>query len=73
MNWWRLNDPGPCPICDSPHCACTGDGNPITIELRPATTAARTSHLLRADVVQATLQPSQFTTATYRRGKSLPQ
>ena len=61
-------DPGECIVCGASKCACT-PGGPIVIEQLPATAAARASYPLKADIVQATLPPGQFTTGTYRRAK----
>lgn len=35
----RRGDPGPCPICDAPHCSC-GGGGPIAVVQLPARDAA---------------------------------
>jgi hypothetical protein len=59
-------DPGDCIVCGAAHCAC--GGGPIEIAQLPArdAAAARARGLeLRAEIVQATLPPGQFTTATY--------
>ena len=71
-------DPGPCPVCDTPHTACTAplDGGVVTIVQLPARDgltepplvgALPTPPLLVAEQVQATLPPGSTTTGTYRR------
>jgi hypothetical protein len=74
MSRFRV-DPGDCPICGAPHCACS-DG-PIAVVQLPqrdagaaaAEGAGATTPPLVADVVQATLPPGQFTSGTYRGTK----
>lgn len=72
MTWRR--DPGPCIVCGAAHSACTASGEPepLTVTLTPARDAAearaRASRApLRAEIIQTTLPPGQFTTGTYRR------
>jgi hypothetical protein len=54
-------DPGPCPICEAPHCTC-GD-QPTAITQLPMRDAAAA----QLAVVEETSEP--FTTATYRGRK----
>lgn len=61
-------DPGPCPVDDAPHTTCTSPDYPIVIDQLPAT-AANQRAALKAEQLQATLPPGQFTTGTYRRGR----
>jgi hypothetical protein len=65
-------DPGECPICGAAHCAC-GDSGPIAIVQLPARDAAAAAEVphvpLVAELVQETLAPGSFTTATYRGKK----
>jgi hypothetical protein len=70
--FFRRQDPGPCPICGAPHTVCTGDAGPIEIPQLPQrdAAAAREIPALKAERVQATLPPGEFTSGTYRgRGK----
>jgi hypothetical protein len=75
-----LGEPGRCPVDDAPHTGCTSpDAAPIVIvqlPCRDALVAAETPAsptpapgALRAEQIQATLPPGQFTTGTYRRKK----
>jgi hypothetical protein len=67
-----MEDPGRCPVDDAPHTTCTSAdyaaGSPIVIAQMPARDAAVAAArpLLRAEALQATLPPGQFTTGTYR-------
>jgi hypothetical protein len=69
-------DPGPCPICGAPHCAC-GGGDPIEVVQLPqrdaaaaaADSAPPAAPTLVAEQVQATLPPGHFTSGTYRGTK----
>jgi len=79
------NDPGPCGICGAAHTACTATGAAVQVTQLPATAAARLASAtlstgtdgiaetaappLVADIVQKTLPPNHFTSATYRRKK----
>jgi hypothetical protein len=81
---WR-RDPGECPVCGAAHTACTAAGSGKSGERtvvvqqlgnHPATRVAVTQPSasaddapLKAEVIQATLPPGQFTTATYRGSK----
>ena len=60
--WGGKHDPGPCPVDDTPHTACT----PESVALQRATGGTR--------IVVPVEPPQQFTTATYKRaihGKAL--
>jgi len=55
---WELFDPGECPICQTPHCACTSpDYVPAVADPSPAAAAS----------TEAPEKPTAFTTKTYRR------
>jgi len=55
---WELFDPGECPICQTPHCACTSpDYVPAVADPSPA-----------AAVSTDAPEKVTFTTKTYRRG-----
>jgi len=68
---WR-RDPGPCPICGAPHTACTAESvASLAVPQLPARDASAPAAVyvapqLRAEIVQATLGPNDFTTGTYR-------
>ena len=67
-----LGDPGPCPVDDAPHTTCTSAdyAPPIVIVQLPArdeVLAATRPAMSLPPVV--TLQPGEFTQATYRRVK----
>lgn len=72
MRWFfrsRFGDPGPCPVDDAPHTTCTSAdvGRPLVIVQLPARDeqlAARRPPMTVPPKV--TLQPGEFTTATYR-------
>lgn len=67
-------DPGPCPVDDAPHTTCTSSDyhGAIVIDQLPATAAnqRQAAAQLKAEQIQATLPPGQFTTATYRRPRT---
>ena len=73
MRPWK-QDPGPCIVCGTAHCACAVDSGAIAIVQLPNRDAmpAPAAVPLVAEVVQQTLPPGQFTTATYRGKKSAP-
>jgi len=67
--WWP--DPGPCPVDDAPHTTCTsadyagGAGRIVVVQL-----PCRDAQLARPAMglpPTVTLQPGEFTTATYSR------
>jgi hypothetical protein len=61
--WWT-HDPGPCPVDDTPHTACTPESVALTQSLSPSQqTQACTV------VVQP---PAVFSTGTYRRALHAP-
>jgi len=73
-------DPGPCIVCGAPHTICTGetvmatailgagiDVPPPSVPLATASAVIVAPTPLRAEEIQTTLPPGQFTTATYRR------
>lgn len=66
---WR-RDPGPCPVDDTPHTACTPESvaaaGALTVPLHPPPALA---NMLAA---QATPAPVEFTTKTYSRTKHGP-
>lgn len=69
MFWY--GDPGPCPVDDMPHTTCTSHDETarrIVIQQLPMRdemlAATRPPMTVPPDV---TLQPGEFTTATYRR------
>jgi len=65
MNPFRT-DPGECIVCGAPHCSC-GGGLITVVQLPQRDAAAELNRVpLVAEVVQQTLPPGQFTTATYR-------
>jgi hypothetical protein len=67
IGFWK-RDPGPCPVDDAPHTTCTAPDAPIVVELLPATADnRRRAAQLKAEQIQETLPPGQFTTGTYRR------
>lgn len=78
MQRWR-NDPGPCPVDDTPHTACT----PGTVAARGAGLVSRTQmdQTVRVPVVRpGWLSPPPtaqtvvtFTTATYKRSEHGPK
>jgi hypothetical protein len=64
-------DPGPCPVDDAPHTTCTSADYPgakriviVQLPARDAQAAAARPAITVAPVV--TLQPGEFTTASYR-------
>jgi len=65
-----FGDPGPCPVDDAPHTTCTsadyhGQRQIVIVQL-----PARDAQLARPAMTLppvVTLQPEEFTTATYRR------
>jgi hypothetical protein len=64
-----FGDPGPCPVDDAPHTTCTspdytGASAPIVIPQMPCRDALPRPAMTLPPV---TLQPGEFTTATYRR------
>lgn len=71
---WR-HDPGPCPVDDTPHTACT----PESVAKQKLTVPVRRPRTLDASLAAAARQltpPAQevveFTTATYRRALHHP-
>lgn len=65
-----FGDPGPCPVDDAPHTTCTsadyrGQQQPIVIQQLPMRDASLARPAISLPPV--TLQPGEFTTATYRR------
>jgi hypothetical protein len=76
-----LGTPRRCPVDDAPHTTCTSPdyGQPIVVVqlpcrdgVTPAAVSIPVSRPgpLRADAVQATVPPGQFTSGTYRRKKT---
>jgi hypothetical protein len=70
------SDPGACPVCGVAHAACTPGGRSNLTPPFPAGVGlAVPEHVLvptpplQAEIVQATLPPTAFTTGTYRRKK----
>lgn len=69
-------DPGPCPVDDAPHTTCTApetaESKRIVIVQLPARdellAASRPAMTVPGPDRIVTLQPEEFTTATYRRG-----
>jgi len=61
-------DPGECIICGAAHCACGGGGAIEVVQLpqRDARQAELAGVPLVAELVQTTLPPGHFTSATYR-------
>lgn len=68
-------DPGPCPICGTPHAACSASDGPIVVRQLPLRDGAAPTTIvveapaaprLEADKVQETLPPGQHTSGTYR-------
>ena len=62
--WWcsAFGDPGPCPVDDTPHTACTPESVALQIRVHPPR------------VLERALSVAPFTQATYRRaveGKAL--
>ena len=61
---WRF-DPGPCPVDDTPHTACTPESvGSLTVPVRPPGALAGTLAALAAPAAAA---PLTFSTKTYRR------
>jgi hypothetical protein len=62
-----LGDPGPCPVDDTPHTACTSEGaSSLTVPLRRP-------RVLDAVVTPPVEDAVEFTTATYKRRLHHPQ
>jgi hypothetical protein len=57
--WW--DDPGPCPVDDTPHTACTPESVALQQTLRPSQT-----------VTVVVTPPRVFTTSSYRRALHHP-
>ena len=81
-------DPGPCPICDTPHCACTPVGaldSVVILGQRDAMVAAQAVSIDTApqtveppvELVQpfavAEPEPAPFTTSSYKRAVHGPK
>lgn len=68
-----FGDPGPCPVDDAPHTTCTSaDYTGATQQLVIVQLPCRDAQLRRPAMTvppQVTLQPGEFTTATYRRSQ----
>lgn len=65
-------DPGPCPICDAPHCSC-GGGGPIEVVQLPARDAAALERAPAAAALGDGSDDRPFSTATYRGAKKKPR
>jgi hypothetical protein len=68
----RFGDPGPCPVDDMPHTTCTSADEErriviVQLPARDELLAAARPPMTVPPIV--TLQPGEFTTATYRRPK----
>lgn len=69
--WWR-HDPGPCPVDDTPHTACTPESVGralVTVALPRPPVLDR----MLAAANPAPPAPVEFTTKTYRRAKHGPK
>lgn len=74
MWWWGCGgwsqDPGPCPVDDTPHTACTPESvaaaSSLTVPLTPPPA------LVNMQKAEAALAPVEFTTKTYSRAKHGP-
>jgi hypothetical protein len=68
LSWFRLGDPGPCPICDAPHTTCCTPhtSGSITVPLLPARKSDETAAPSTTGGRAAETETPSQTTATYR-------
>lgn len=67
------HDPGPCPVDDTPHTACTADENVMRAYFTPQASVTTTTPVpavlreMQANPTVTQPEPVTFTTKTYRR------